>query len=353
MDAVSATPPPATPGQQLADARERQGLSRAEVAQRLHMSPWQVEALEAGEYERLPKGTFLRGFIRNYAKLVGMDSEPLVASLAQATPGHATPGIVVPSQNIRFEPLHERISASPYWKGGMIAAVVLAFGAAAFYWWAEIRNGPPPSATAAVERPAASAPQQIAVAPLPAAETPPPTPAPTIDSPAASAPASTPASGSTSAPADADSAKAGDAAKKGVALKANDAAKKSDATKANDAAKKADAAKANDRARADAARANDAPKSVTPVSSTTTVPAAGAARLAFKFHGDSWVEVRDASGKVVFSRLNGAGSEAQVAAKPPLTVIVGNAPEVTMLYNDRAFPLEPHTKVAVARFTVE
>jgi len=109
VDAVSDSPAPATPGQQLAAARERQGLSRAEVAQRLHMSPSQVEALEAGEFERLPKGTFLRGFIRNYAKLVGLDSEPLVTGLSQATPALATPGIVVPSQNIRFEPLHERI----------------------------------------------------------------------------------------------------------------------------------------------------------------------------------------------------------------------------------------------------
>jgi hypothetical protein len=34
-------------------------------------------------------------------------------------------------------------------------------------------------------------------------------------------------------------------------------------------------------------------------------------------------------------------------------VVVGNAPAVEVLYDDRNFPLEPHTKVAVARFTVE
>ena len=34
-------------------------------------------------------------------------------------------------------------------------------------------------------------------------------------------------------------------------------------------------------------------------------------------------------------------------------VIIGNAPEVRLLYNDHEFDLEPHTKVAVARFTVE
>ena len=65
------------------------------------------------------------------------------------------------------------------------------------------------------------------------------------------------------------------------------------------------------------------------------------------------MEVKDANGKVLLSKLNEAGSELRVAGKPPLTVIVGNAPDVSVLYNDREFPLEPHTKVAVARFTVE
>jgi len=34
-------------------------------------------------------------------------------------------------------------------------------------------------------------------------------------------------------------------------------------------------------------------------------------------------------------------------------VVVGNAPEVQLFYNDHEFDLEPHTKIAVARFTVE
>ena len=338
MDAATDNPVPATPGQQLAEARERQGLSRAEVAQRLHMSPWQVEALEGGDYARLPKGTFLRGFVRNYAKLVGLEAEPLVSSLAQASPGHATPGIVVPSQNIRFEPLHERISASPYWKGGVIAAVVLAFGAAALYWWAEIRNAPPAVATAPAKA-AAPQRQQIAAAPLPAPETPPPTEAPKLEATPASSPA---------APASVANAPAA----------ATPPAKKADAGKTGEPPAKADAAKAGTTTKADAAKAGTATKAdaVKPVSETASAPKAipaGSARLAFRFRGDSWVEVRDASGKVLFSRLNTAGSEAQVAGKPPLTVVVGNAPDVTMLYNDRDFPLEPHTKVAVARFTVE
>jgi cytoskeleton protein RodZ len=304
---------PATPGEVLAQARERQGLSRTEIAQRLHMSPSQVEALEAGEYARLPKGPFLRGFVRNYAKLLGVDSEPLVASLAEAAP--ATPRIVVPSQNIRFEPLHERISSSPYVKGGLIAGVVLAFGFAGMYWWTAMRDEPP---LAQASRKLEPAPSQIAQAPLPAAETPPPVDAPKMEvPPAAVAPvAPTPAKAEPAKP---------------------------ETPKAVPAAAKPEAPKA-DVAKADASK-SEAPK-----------PAAappGSSRLAFTFHGPSWVEVKDGSGKTLMSRVNDAGSDAEVVGKPPFNVTVGNASEVTLRYNGREFPLEPHTRVSVARFTVE
>jgi cytoskeleton protein RodZ len=76
-------------------------------------------------------------------------------------------------------------------------------------------------------------------------------------------------------------------------------------------------------------------------------------RLAFHFTGESWVEVRDASGNVIFQRLNPAGSDAQVSGSAPLEVVVGNAPEVEMSLDGRPFDLDSHTKVAVARFTLE
>ncbi|MNC93638.1 hypothetical protein D3C83_103110 [compost metagenome] len=56
---------------------------------------------------------------------------------------------------------------------------------------------------------------------------------------------------------------------------------------------------------------------------------------------------------MLLSKLNEAGTEAAVSGRPPFRVVVGNAPDVTMLYDDREFPLEPHTNVAVARFTLE
>ena len=80
-------------GQTLQAERERQGLSRADAAQRLHMSAYQIEALETGDYSRLPKGTHLRGFVRNYAKVLGLAPEAVMPLLVGDAPAHGRPGI--------------------------------------------------------------------------------------------------------------------------------------------------------------------------------------------------------------------------------------------------------------------
>ena len=308
-----------TLGATLAQERERQGLSRAEVAQRLHMSPWQIEALERGDYERLPKGTFLRGFVRNYAKLLGLAADSVLPLLAEGAPPEAAPRIIVPTQNIRFDPLSERFS-SPYVKAAALAVVAVAIGFAGMYWAMYVR----PSATASHKAEAArvAAPLPRIVAPAPA-----PSPAPVgvtqpSAPPTASAPsASTPPAAPAPAPA------------KGGAAPSD--------------------ARASPAAPAEKAAAKTAPKDSAAAPSAPAKPAGAAKVIRFHFEGESWVEVRDARGKVLFQRLNAAGSDAEVSGRPPLDVVVGNAPEVQMTYDGRDFPLEPHTNVAVARFTLE
>jgi cytoskeleton protein RodZ len=291
-----------TLGATLAAERERQGLARTDVAQRLHMSPSQVEALEHGDFEHLPKGTFLRGFVRNYAKVLNVPADPLLGLLANAKPREPAPGIVVPTQNIRFDPLGERFS-SPYVKAATLAVVAVAVGFAAMYWAMYVRPGRAPGQPADKASKASRA-----TSPPPAAAAPAMTePQPKPPAPAASTPTPTvaPAAPPKSAPPE-----------------------KSAAPDKSAAADKAD------------------------VAASEAVPP-GAKRLRFHFTGESWVEVRDARGRILLQRLNPAGGDAEVAGRPPLQVVVGNAPEVHLTYDGREFDLEPHTNVAVARFTLE
>lgn len=281
-------------GRVLSEERERQGLSRAEAAQRLHMSAYQIEALEIGDYSRLPRGTFLRGFVRNYSKVLGLQADAMLERLAEAAPRTPSPEIVVHSQNIRFDPLGQRL-ANPYVKAAGIAVAVVALALAAMYWWLFIRPSAP-AASAAKPAPVPAAqrsgpPQQIAEAPVGAAEPVAPSAAPIMvqEPPKAEEPA------------------------KGAAASARPAAEPA----------------------APAKRAR------------------GERVIKLRFRGESWVEIRDGQGRVLLSQINTPGSEAEVAGRPPFTVVVGNAPDVTMLYDEREFPLEPHTKVAVARFTIQ
>lgn len=273
-------------GQTLAAERERHGLSRADVAQRLHMSTYQIEAIETGDYARLPRGTFLRGFVRNYTKLLGISAEPVLALLPDGA-AEKKPAMVVPTQNIRFDPLGERLQ-SPYVKAATLAVVAIAAAFAGMYWWLFIRPAPPATTARA-----------------PAVE---PTPAP--------APATLPSAAPQFVPPEA-------VARAPAAVPVPAPAK------------------------------IEPPKVEPPKAEPVVVGTPDGSTLKFRFKGASWVEVRDARGKLIFSRLNPADSEAEVSGRPPLNVIVGNAPEVQLLYNNREFNLEPHTKVAVARFTVE
>ena len=71
-------------GAQLRAAREAAGLSLDQVAQQLKLAPRQVRALEEENFGMLPGRTFTRGFMRNYARLLNLDPDLLVAHLPDA-----------------------------------------------------------------------------------------------------------------------------------------------------------------------------------------------------------------------------------------------------------------------------
>src|ERR1035437_842579 len=70
-------------GEQLRATRESKGLTIAEVAKSLKWGPRQVEALEADDWPSLPCKTIIRGFVRNYARLLNLEPDPLMRSLEQ------------------------------------------------------------------------------------------------------------------------------------------------------------------------------------------------------------------------------------------------------------------------------
>lgn len=84
---------------------------------------------------------------------------------------------------------------------------------------------------------------------------------------------------------------------------------------------------------------------------TAGTPPAGALRV--EFDDRSWIEIRDATQKVVYSGEYPAGTRHNVEGKPPYQVWIGRASGVRLFMDERSIDLKPHTREEVARFTLE
>ena len=69
----------------------------------------------------------------------------------------------------------------------------------------------------------------------------------------------------------------------------------------------------------------------------------GEGALSFMFTGKSWVEVKDAEGKKIFSQTNPDNTEKKIYGTPPFYLTIGNAANVKLVYNDRPVDLIPYT----------
>jgi len=150
-----------SPGAMLARARAVRQLGISEVAERLKYGARQIEALEADDYGRLPGTTFVRGMIRGYSKLVGMDPAPVLKALerrnipAQVTVDLRTQRIPFPDGNRRATRLYLALSV-----------VVLLAIAGILYEWHFAEVPPAPVAVNAVPAAPRPAPEAAVAAPV-------------------------------------------------------------------------------------------------------------------------------------------------------------------------------------------
>ena len=81
-ETIAAAQPQMSAGAQLAALREERGWTVDQVANQLNLASRQIQALEADNYAALPGMVIVRGFIRTYAKLLRVDSAPILAAIA-------------------------------------------------------------------------------------------------------------------------------------------------------------------------------------------------------------------------------------------------------------------------------
>ena len=102
---------------------------------------------------------------------------------------------------------------------------------------------------------------------------------------------------------------------------------------------------------ASAVVAQPSPASVVP--SSASAPSGPLAKMTLSAKESAWIEVRDASGQKLFSRLLAGGERVELQGRPPLNVHAGNAPTVSIQFNGRPVDLVAVTRQNVARIELK
>jgi cytoskeleton protein RodZ len=124
-------------GARLRAAREAAGLSLDQVAQQLKLAPRQVKALEDESFGELPGRTFSRGFVRNYARLLHLDAQDLLAHLPDVSQAPALESPTLHSTATRMAELPSASAAKTGLARWLIPLILIGciVAAAAYEWY--------------------------------------------------------------------------------------------------------------------------------------------------------------------------------------------------------------------------
>ena len=123
-------------GAQLRQAREALGLAIDDVSQQLKFAPRQIESLEQERFDRLPGPTIARGMVRNYARLLKLDPEPLVERMGPRVEKAPDPGRIA----ARFRqpvPFSDGAKRSTLIYAAFSVGLLVLVGAVAYEWQQE------------------------------------------------------------------------------------------------------------------------------------------------------------------------------------------------------------------------
>lgn len=296
-----------SPGKILAAKRQELNWTVEDVAHSLHLAPRQVQAIEADNYGALPGIAVTRGFVRSYAKLLKCDPAPLLENITDGSPdirtGNASLRKALPAKPFYAHPSMS-MSKKPWSRAWIALGVVLVCSVAALLiawksgWlptvWLTGANGLlSEQAERNTARPSQAQPE-----------------AETALEQLASAPALVSEQVSDSQGANASAPPAAPTSElQGAASQGSAAVQDASSAEQKDA-------------------------------------------LVLKLREDSWIEIRDASNKVLISRLVKAGESESIPVTEPLKLVIGNAAGVDAQLRGAPMELNASAKSNVARLTV-
>ena len=119
-----------TLGEKLRQARQERGISISEVAEQTRISTIYLESIESDNYKPLPGGIFNKGFVKSYAKFIGIDEHEALqdyAKIVAETEGRDAD----PLRKYQPEVLTDDRSSPSMAPQIIFAVIILALGSAA------------------------------------------------------------------------------------------------------------------------------------------------------------------------------------------------------------------------------
>jgi cytoskeleton protein RodZ len=314
-----------TAGQRLQAAREEHNIQRSEVARWLKLDEKYIRAIEEDDEEHLPGPVFIAGYIRNYAKLVHLSPDQLVQEFTK-THEPETPKIdplpePVPGRMGKVAeslPRHFRIAANSHpanvKRFAMLSAAILVIGVVS--WIVAITGNDEAEIASLDESPMVSTP------------------------PGSGAP-----SQAASQPAESQTAVFSQLPQSEQAVK----------QQAEPKAAEAEPERVTIPLELKKLERSD-PGVVTTLDEQglSTYANLPKENIEVRFTADSWVEVRDATGRRLIRSLGLAGATKEVKGVAPFQVLIGYGPGVELDYNGEPFDFSKYQgRQEVARFTLE
>lgn len=350
--------PNVTLGSVLKTAREQMGLSIAETAVKLHLRPGIVENLEADDFSNIASSTYVRGYVKNYARMLGVDNTLIEACLARQVPYVTQPAMQSFSRKTTYQARDTKLK----WLSFFIVIVLLGLFV---LWWMQrttlvthvdiskptaeelaAANQTLPGDVLLTETDASARLSEIAVNGSMATDGPvKDTDASTIDpniSDMAAMEAGQVSANSTVNASEPNNPQSASGAVQTAGVTAQNTLSTQNSSATNAAAQNVPTASAP-------------VNSATPVaSSEQTMPVvAGQSNINIQLTGDCWINIVDAKGKAIVDGVRGAGATIQASGVPPFKVILG-APTVVSSFtvDGKAISLAEFPKGRVARLTI-
>lgn len=288
-------------GQVLKAARLAQVMSAQDIARQLRLSEKQIEAIEQDEHSKFPNQIFLRGFIRNYAKLVREDTKKFSQLLGETfPPTSTTQAITFSVDGTPFIPDHKKS------KGNLIILLIVILVSSLLVYEVYRSGGDDPKTNENIE--------------------------------------------------------SGTIAETIIQLETEIEQVPEDNHNQLSSVIKSNGSDFNvliEEVEADQQSGDSLDKEQKVETALEVedklVESEGGGTLSFMFTGESWVEVKDAEGKKIFSQTSPGNTEETVNGSPPFSLTIGNAASVRLLYNDEPVDLIPYTNTngGVARLSLD